>query len=314
MINFYDDGFYRNIMNYHFIINGIIFGGAIPDILGEMSNMDKKKDLKVVDRLWLWGHPAGSHNNQYGLVGESHITPAEAADYMGIRNVMMVHYGADPKPPFDKWSKPLAKFDRVVWSIEGGGGEDVDAALELANTLPNLQGLLMDDYFGRVPHQAENVPTDTTENFAESGAFSLKALQQLRGRLNNIKKPLDLWVVLYTHEFEMANLRSHLDLCDVVMMWTWVANNLVNLEKNFARLEELAANNRKILGLYMYDYGAGKPMPVDLMELQCETGLRWLKEGRIDGMIFLASCISDLGLDAVEWSKRWIAKVGEQQI
>jgi len=51
MINFYDDGFYRNIMNYHFIINGIIFGGAIPDILGEMSNMDKKKDLKVVDRL-----------------------------------------------------------------------------------------------------------------------------------------------------------------------------------------------------------------------------------------------------------------------
>ena len=31
---------------------------------------------KVRDRLWLWGHPAGSHNQQYGLVQQSHITPA----------------------------------------------------------------------------------------------------------------------------------------------------------------------------------------------------------------------------------------------
>ena len=29
------------------------------------------------DRLWLWGHVAGSHNGQYGLPGPSRVTPAE---------------------------------------------------------------------------------------------------------------------------------------------------------------------------------------------------------------------------------------------
>ena len=420
---------------------------------GKETNIDKtnrsKKMETVRDRLWLWGHPAGSHNHLYGLVKESHITPADAAAYMGIRNVLVVRYGPNPynlypKPPFAEWAKPLATIDRVMWSIEGGGGGDVDEALKLMNVLPNLRGLLMDDYFGRVPrrsaqkmwlaqnnvrfpvtmiltfpqlvapdkmelvqsdwgtrdylskdiavdlsengtdweevatgtlppaggasvminlpktpakalrirvlsthdkagafscgltrirlwsgeqelisedvraqagseypgHPAENVLTDDME----SGTFTLEALQRLRERLNSFEQPLELWVVLYTNEFDMEYLRPHLDLCDAVMMWTWQASNIVHLEENFAQIEDIAVNNRKILGLYMYDYGAGKPMPVDLMEMQCEMGLRWLREGRIEGMIFLASCICDLGLDAVEWTQSWIAKVGDQKI
>jgi hypothetical protein len=41
-----------------------------------------------------------------------------------------------------------------------------------------------------------------------------------------------------------------------------------------------------------------------------QGGLQWLQEGRIEGMIFLASCICDLGLETVEWSRQWIQKVG----
>jgi hypothetical protein len=50
-------------------------------------------------------------------------------------------------------------------------------------------------------------------------------------------------------------------------------------------------------------------MPLDVMQEQCETGLEWLNANRIEGMIFLASCICDLELDAVEWTRTWIAKV-----
>ena len=32
----------------------------------------------------------------------------------------------------------------------------------------------------------------------------------------------------------------------------------------------------------------------------------------IDGVIFLASCICDLELQTVEWTRQWIAEVGEQ--
>jgi len=48
-------------------------------------------------------------------------------------------------------------------------------------------------------------------------------------------------------------------------------------------------------------------MPLDAMARQCELGLRWLHEGRIEGMIFLASCICDLKLETVEWARNWIA-------
>ena len=78
-----------------------------------------------------------------------------------------------------------------------------------------------------------------------------------------------------------------------------------------ARLEELAPHSRRMLGLYMWDYGTHTPMPLELMQLQAEIGLRWLREGRIEGMIFLASCICDLQLDAVEWSRKWISQLGD---
>ena len=62
----------------------------------------------------------------------------------------------------------------------------------------------------------------------------------------------------------------------------------------------------------MYDYGNRQPMPVDLMQHQCEIGLQWLRDDRIDGMIFLASCICDLELETVEWTREWIQTVGDE--
>jgi hypothetical protein len=44
-----------------------------------------------------------------------------------------------------------------------------------------------------------------------------------------------------------------------------------------------------MLGCYLVDYGRKEGMPVALMERQCELGLRWLKERRIEGIIFLGN-------------------------
>ena len=400
----------------------------------------------VRDRLWLWCHAAGAHTRspeQYGIPGQSHITPAYAAKYLGLRNVLMVRHGNDLLPPTPECAATVASLDRVVWGIEGGGGEDVDGALGLRATLPNLEGVMMDDYFGRViatPPMwlAANSPTfpvtltlvfpaalaadkielvqsqwgsgdyrsgdfvieasadgtkwaevakgsmpaeagDTVdvalkggpfkalrvsilgtrdkaqalscgltrvrvfaggkevaldgvqasatseypghpasnvlkaEPAEDTGPFSLAALKKLRDRLR-AGKPLDIWVVLYTGEFNLAVLKPHIDLCDVVTMWTWKAEDLAKMDESFDRFERIVGPKRKVLGLYMWDYGTGKPMPVDAMEHQCETGLRWLREGRIDGMIFLASCICDLGLEAVEFSRKWIATKGAEKL
>jgi len=88
----------------------------------------------------------------------------------------------------------------------------------------------------------------------------------------------------------------------------------VDMEKNLAKLEKLTPKNGRLLGCYMWDYGKRQPMPVELMKMQCEKGLKWLNEGLIEGMIFLASCVCDLELEAVEWTRQWISEVGGQRL
>jgi len=267
----------------------------------------------VRDRLWLWCHPAGSHTRspeQHGIAGRSTIAPAEAAARMGIPNVLFVRYELDPSPPFDAHAAPLAALDRVVWSVEGGGGGDVAAVLGLGQALPNLRGIILDDYFAQVTATARmGIETAGRTAAQPDPAFSVAALRGLRERLVGQGRSYDIWVVLYAHELGWKPvLRPHLELCDVVTCWTWNAAALAELEQNFARVENVVGNKRKVLGLYMWDYGAKQPMPLPAMEHQCALGRRWLREGRIDGMIFLASCICDLGLEAVEWTRRWIAE------
>ena len=97
----------------------------------------------------------------------------------------------------------------------------------------------------------------------------------------------------------------------MVSLWTWEAANLARLEENMAKFQSIMPGKRLLLGLYMFDFGTGRPMPVDSMKKQCGLALKWLREGQIEGMIFLATNICDMNLEAVNWSRRWIAEVGE---
>jgi hypothetical protein len=79
-------------------------------------------------------------------------------------------------------------------------------------------------------------------------------------------------------------------------------------------VERLAPSCGRLLGCYMFDYEPHRLMPLDRMERQCTLGLEWLRRRRIEGMILLATCICDLDLDAVEWTRRWIAQVADETL
>lgn len=221
---------------------------------------------------------------------------------MGVPNVIMIRYLDDPPMPFDQYAIPFRALKQVYWSTVGGDGITSEAerthVLELARRLPNIVGFFMDDFF-HSPHRTDDL-----------GALSIREIQAMKAGMRSVGRPLRLGVTLYTHQLDLP-LGPYLDECDDVSLWTWRASDLKDLEASLERCEKLTPSSDKLLGLYMYDYGTQSPMPVDLMQLQCEAALRWLKEGRIRGMIFLATCICDLELDAVEWSRRWIAEVGD---
>jgi hypothetical protein len=65
----------------------------------------------------------------------------------------------------------------------------------------------------------------------------------------------------------------------------------------------------------MWDYGGGgKPIALAQMEHQFDLGLGWLRAGRIEGIVALATCICDVGLEAVEWTREWVRKVGDKEL
>jgi len=86
------------------------------------------------------------------------------------------------------------------------------------------------------------------------------------------------------------------------------------LDQNLSKLERLAPKARKILGVYMVDYDEGASAPIPAMQHQLDLGLRWLRDGRIEGMMFIGNTVMDLGFEAVELTRQWILNVRDTKV
>jgi hypothetical protein len=144
-------------------------------------------------------------------------------------------------------------------------------------------------------------------------SLSPTQLKEIRERLSASGRKLPMTCVVYTHQIS-PRILPHVNEVDKVAMWTWRSDDLKDLEAKFEKLERIIRPTPILLGCYLYDYGGNKQMSVDRMKHQCELGLKWLHEGRIEGMIFLASNVCDMGLPAVEWTRGWINSVKDQEV
>jgi len=262
----------------------------------------------VRDRLWLFTAPA---NTDFPYVGRrSLMTPAEGAYYLSIPNILVIQSsGSEAQygrfvPPFDQYAIALLPLKRVAWSIVGGGGytvsEERRQVLELARRTPNFVGVMMDDFF-------------TGKKEGQLAALTLDELKEIRQQLKTPEKELALFVTLYTTQLDLP-IGEYLNLIDVVTLWTWKPENLANLDSNFRKLEKLVPHASKMLGCYFVDYDRKKSTSVSDMKLQCEQGLRWLREGRIEGIVFLGNTVEDLGFEAVGWTRDWIKRIGDTKL
>jgi hypothetical protein len=292
----------------------------------------------VRDRFWIFTVFAGGDNPslERGHVhGGSRMTPAEGAFWLGVPNLLLIR--SDDKPPlpsrqpgyartsFQQYAASFQPLDRVVWSVVGSGGQggmdELEPVIELAREFPNIAGVYLDDFIVDVRRRPDG-------RDAGRPAMPPSELKRARRRLESLGRPMDFWVTLYTHEINPRRkagwlpfrgcdppLADFLDLFDVLTLWTWNSRELVALEENLAALRAIAPRTARIaLGLYLWDYHNAQPVPMELMRHQCELGLKWLRENRIQEMIFLANTVLDVGIPTAEFARRWIAQVGSQPL
>ncbi len=194
---------------------------------------------------------------------------------------------------------------------------ELPSVLSLAKKFTNISGIYLDDFIIDCKKRADG-------RVVGRPALHPSELKSAREKLKSLGRPMDIWVTLYSHELLPKHpahigcdppLANFLDLFDVLTLWTWNANELPKLEESLAVLEIVAPKNRRIaLGMYIWDYPHSRPVPLDLMRYQCELGLKWLKEKRIQEMIFLANTVLDVGAPGGEFARSWITKVGREPL
>ncbi len=262
----------------------------------------------VLDRLWIFTCAA---NSDFPHIGRrSVMTPVEGAFYLGVPNIIVVQSSEKEAPygrlesPLAQYTVPMRRLKRVVWSVVGSGGfhapNETREVLELARTTPNFAGIMLDDFF-------------TGQKEGKRAQWTVEELAQVRRQLKQIRPNLDVFVTLYDRQLDLP-LADYLERIDVVTLWTGRPEGLANLEANLKKAERVAPKARRMLGCYLVDYGRKQGMPLAAMQLQCETGLGWLRQGRIEGIIFLGNTTMDLGFESVEWARQWIERVGPMEL
>ena len=282
-----------------------------------VSSIPYEPELR--DRLWMWGHGAGSTDDLYNIPKGHGIDEADAIRSMGIPNVCVIRWRGLPapenaendpaRPPFDRFIRQFGETRRVAWSVIDGAPEPYPLkkswAFELSRLMPKLTTIFLDDFF-----KGDAIPA---ESGGEAPAhLTLNELARLRTEAAALSRPLEVAAVLYSNQLHPA-IHAHLELCDTVSFWTWKATDLVNMEENFARYREILPGKPTLLGVYMWDFGNSRPITPELMNHQLEVGLDLFHKGEIEGMIFHCTPLCDLGLEAVEMSRRWIKEHGSEQ-
>lgn len=262
---------------------------------------------RVRDILWVWGNPEMGREGVHSLAGFAEAPPADRARLLTVPNVIMAGEGlpADDAEA-TALTEQVADRARLVWEITHGDvAEGSSFTFEFTDTVarvgrlaggyPAIEGVLLDDMSSMM------IPKGLTPEHVRA----------LRESLKSAPKPLALWGVLYSMNFDIPNLDRYIDELDVINLWIWHARDIPSIEAYVAECERRYPGKPIVLGLYLYDYGEGRRMPMDLLRQQCATGLRLAHEGRVAGLVFLTI---NNDAEAVTWTKGWIDHVGDQPL
>ncbi len=254
------------------------------------------------DKLWLWGHPEGRYNNEFGNTEISRMTPFEGATYLDCSGVFMVPAGA--KVNRRQYHLSFTTLDRVGWDLlrsddgdpEAGAGKTLEVVEELINEakeFPNVTCGVFDDFFAN----------------GRFKCFDIKQIEKTRDLLH--ANNLDMWMVLYTHEFGVnekmeEEFKPYADLFDGVIMWTWCEKDVVEFEEKYELFKKVTQGKRKMLGLYLYNFGEHKKATAEKVLWQLERYSKLLKKGEIEGICLHTNTMADLNHQAYKACKEWL--------
>ena len=248
---------------------------------------------RVTDRFWLWGTKVNALSG-YGFP-PSTMTIGEGLRMLGLHRAMM----CGMLPPYEEEYCPVSFCREVLWEMSFDEGFAFERNLapiaQLHRAHPEVEGVLLDDF-------------STTEI---SKGVRPDVLRRMREEMPD---DLGLWIVVYSMSLGIPDLEEYLRHVDGISFWIWHARDLPGVEESLDRCNELSHGLPTILGLYLYDFGDGKPLTDSQMASQLDTGLDLVRKGKCQGLCLLASSVLDVGLGAVNLTREWLKENGKDPL
>ena len=267
---------------------------------------------KLRDRIWMYGAvPSAYHVPQYSLPGVNSLDPAEACRRFGLTHAVMDVTIKGPFYPFDEESEKLSFLDELVWTIIPSGDVrrnednffDMDEIIRQIKKYPNIKGVFCDDFLYR-----------------RRKLFSPDNLKTMKEKvLEGAGRPMDMWMVVYDYDLltdaiPELTIWNYSDPVDVATFWTWHPFYLKVLEDHIDVLAKKWPTKKYNVGVYLWDFSTGKPLPDELMQLQLDTVLKLLREGKIDSISLCSNCIMGIGLETETIFRKWLDRYGDEEI
>lgn len=269
--------------------------------------------MRLRDKFWLWGHPEGRYNNEFGNTQVSRMTPMECCMYLGIRNTFMVPVGVDVNRR--QYNKSFTTLDGVAWECFDAGNNPsvVDPLIAEAGDFPNINGVVFDDFQRGGVDKYTKIP--------------LENLWKVREKLhNNDVRPLNMWMVLYTTEYavpaddptaERYNdeiFQPYIEPFDGIIMWNWYESNYKDIPWKFDVFKKMTEGKRRMVGCYLWNFGEKKPATGEAVKKQLEWYRQWLLSGEIEGVVLHTNTMADLDLEAYDAAVEWMRQHGDEEL
>ncbi|MBQ4517589.1 MAG: hypothetical protein II997_03275 [Clostridia bacterium] len=260
--------------------------------------------MQLRDKFWLWGHPEGRYNAEFGNDKPSRMTPMEGCLYLGVRNVFMVPVNWEVNER--QYNKSFKTLNQVGWGYKFHEKDSChfDRVLEQAKDFPNITCVAFDDFKG-------------FNYYADDALDQLKA-EQDRLHNNNIRR-LDSWMILYTNEFGIKPevdevFQPFMDQMDGIIMWTWEEKDVPLIPEKFELFKKMTPHNRRMVGVYLYNFGEHKQATGTAVTWQLNWAREKLLAGEIEGIVLHTNTMADLDFEAYDAAVSWMEAHGDEEI
>lgn len=259
------------------------------------------------DKMWMLGETPGSHHKvkTYNMPGVNTMTPMEGLEFFGVKNLCRMKMSSDGNMSYvdDALIKDeKGVMEKLSLSLTGAGERPIDAdqdtldeILEVGRREKRLVSAINDDFFhGERPK-----------------IYTPQVLAKQREILHTaIDHPIEFWSVVYERSY-LANedVYAHAKEFDLTTFWIWYGENIKDIKKYFEWGKSLTKEGRVILGIYMWDYGNGCPIPDDLMKFQLDFAYEKLVSGEAEGIMLHSSNNADIGLTATDITQEWLKEM-----